>query len=344
MIRRDSGDDWLLISQVQHARLAADLARVWGNPRVPPLPVADQLVRAVRDHDNGWWSWEQAPEIDPAAGWPRSFTEMPMPVATRIWTASIESAARGEFSHAAAMRRLEQHLRGAGEELSWQHVHVLEMVLQFRVPFTAADVARRTVHENAASILDAMQSVGVLRRTAVPDGTEHFEVAAPTLGPAPLPGIWVSRHFCYLAEQARSARRDRPDELAALDAFLSAQSQRQAAWKTEAVREFAGEHLDRLIEAGFHYVQFFDRLSLWVCMAERSEPADFDLPSGGRMTWAPGSAGRIDVAPWPFSVEHVELSAPARRIAARVYANDAGLHKEFGRSPEEQLRWTLMPS
>ena len=29
MIRRDDGGDWLLIDQIQHARLAADIARGW---------------------------------------------------------------------------------------------------------------------------------------------------------------------------------------------------------------------------------------------------------------------------------------------------------------------------
>ena len=343
MIRRDAADDWLLISQVEHARLAADFARVWGNQRVPSLPLADPLIRAVRDHDNGWWSWEQSPGIDPAAGWPRNFTEMPMTVATSIWTASIDSAARGEFSHAAALRALERHLQAAGSELSSRHVDVLQCALQFRVPFTAADVERRTGRQDVVAILDAIQSAGVIGPTVAPGSAEHsgLEVTAPTLGPAPLPGIWVSRHFCYLAEQARAGRRERADELAALDAFLSEQSRRQADWMTQAVREFAGEHLDRLVNAGFRYVQFFDRLSLWLCTSERTAPAEFDLPSGGRMTWVPVSGGQVDVTPWPFSVDRLEVSVRAKRIAARIYRDDADLQEELAQSPDEELRWIV---
>ncbi len=90
MIRRDGANDsWLLISQVDHAHLAAEIAAVWGNAQVPPLPHEHQLVLAVRDHDDGWQEWRRSPTIDPETGLPRNFTEMPMDVATAIWSQSI---------------------------------------------------------------------------------------------------------------------------------------------------------------------------------------------------------------------------------------------------------------
>ena len=340
MIRRDSGNDWLLISQAEHACLAGDLAAAWGNEQVPALPVADQLVRAVRDHDNGWRRWEQSPEIDPAAGWPRNFTEMPATTAAPIWSASIESAARGEFSHAAALRQFERHLQAHGEPLTWEDVQILEAALEFRVPFTTDEVIRRTGNQGAGRTLGLLQSSGVVR-AAWDEGTERFEVTAPTLGSAPLPGIWVSRHFCHLAEQARTNRNKLPAEQQALATFLSEQSDKQAQWKNEAVREFAGEHLDRLIDGGFRYVQFFDRLSLWLCMAERSEPGEFDVPSGGQTKWRPLSPQEIEIDPWPFSVKGVELTVPARRIPARIYRDDSDLHDELKRAPLIELHWTL---
>ena len=342
MIRRDSGNDWLLISQVEHARLAGDLAAAWGNEQVPALPVADQLVRAVRDHDNGWWRWEQSPEIDPAAGWPRNFTEMPATTAAPIWSASIESAARGEFSHAAALRQFEAFLSTRGEYLTFEDVQVLDAVLQFRVPFTLDDVIRRTGRANAVRAANLLQFAGVIDETS--DGGEYLEVTVPPVGLSPLPAIWVSRHFCHLAEQARTNRNKPPAEQQALETFLSEQSDKQAQWKNEAVREFAGEHLDRLIDGGFHYVQFFDRLSLWLCMAERSEPGEFDVPSGGQTQWRPLSPQEIEIDPWPFSVKGVELTVPARRIPARIYRDDSDLHDELKRSPPENLCWMLRPS
>jgi hypothetical protein len=31
MIRRDDGGDWIIIEQIKHANLAAEIARAWGN-------------------------------------------------------------------------------------------------------------------------------------------------------------------------------------------------------------------------------------------------------------------------------------------------------------------------
>ena len=94
MIRREAGRSWLVISQMDHARIAAEIAAGWGNGDVPPLPWPQILVPAIRHHDDGWKEWEVEPQVDPATGGPRHFTEMPMPEATAIWSRSIEQAAK----------------------------------------------------------------------------------------------------------------------------------------------------------------------------------------------------------------------------------------------------------
>ncbi len=94
MIRRDDGDDWLILSQMEHARVAAELARVWCFGSSSTVGATDLLLSAVHDHDEGWRAWELAMQIDPKSGTPRQFTEMPMEVATEIWTKSIEFCAQ----------------------------------------------------------------------------------------------------------------------------------------------------------------------------------------------------------------------------------------------------------
>ncbi|MEO0529320.1 MAG: DUF3891 family protein [Planctomycetota bacterium] len=117
MIRRDvpwgaaDPKHWLLISQVDHARLSFELAAAWGNASVPALvcppddfehPLAatlQALLDAVDHHDDGWLSWRESPGIDPKTGRPYSFTEMPPADAQRIWTESIEACrAFGPFA------------------------------------------------------------------------------------------------------------------------------------------------------------------------------------------------------------------------------------------------------
>ncbi len=95
MIRRNAADDWLLLSQIDHAVLSADLAAAWTDEVTAfALPAPDWLLYAIRHHDDGWQPWTTAPEIDPETGIPFSFTEMPMATATQMWSASVDVCGR----------------------------------------------------------------------------------------------------------------------------------------------------------------------------------------------------------------------------------------------------------
>lgn len=93
MIRRNFVDErgaanWLLISQVAHARISGDLTERW-HELFPP-----EVIDAITHHDDGWAKWEAAPQLDPARGRPLSFLEMPVADAIAIWDDSITSARR----------------------------------------------------------------------------------------------------------------------------------------------------------------------------------------------------------------------------------------------------------
>jgi len=259
MIRRDDRSDWLLIPQVDHARLAGRIAEAWGNERVPPLPLAELLVSAIDNHDDGWLDWARAPQIDPGTGRPRNFTEMRMHDASELWTNSIEICGR-------------------------QH---------------------------------------------------------------PLSGIWVSKHFCHLASAAREHRIDDAAQRSAIDRFLDDQQQRQQQWKLTAAAEFPNEDLDRLIETGFRYIQFFDRISLWLCCEPAIEAYETQGPDGKAFHFIPQSANRLSeiaIQPFPFRTMALELSVTARRISARRYTSDADLHAVLQTAKAELLNWTLVPA
>ena len=98
MIRRAehqtaAGPCWLLISQVDHARLSANLAERWGASPVAPLHPRHDVLAAVLHHDDGWAAWEQQPEVDDEQGQPLNFTEMPLATAVDIWRRSIAACA-----------------------------------------------------------------------------------------------------------------------------------------------------------------------------------------------------------------------------------------------------------
>jgi Protein of unknown function (DUF3891) len=105
VIRRDDHGDWLIIPQNEHARIAGELARAWGNERF----ASQGLLFGVERHDAGWRLWDEAPQLDaflakhpradqPLAdvqllhlptGIPRSFMDMRMRDSTAIWSQSI---------------------------------------------------------------------------------------------------------------------------------------------------------------------------------------------------------------------------------------------------------------
>ena len=97
MIRRDEIDAdgtrrWLLIDQITHARLAAQLALQWHFETSWPPEVRDQFVAAVDHHDDGWAEWDSHPGVD-SQGRPLNFTEMPTSLSTAIWRRSIAAGA-----------------------------------------------------------------------------------------------------------------------------------------------------------------------------------------------------------------------------------------------------------
>ena len=89
MIRRDDRGDWLILPQIEHARLAGELALAWGNERVRSLADFPKLLWGVAHHDDGWREWDEAPRLKPETGFPRNFMEMRMRDSTAIWTKSI---------------------------------------------------------------------------------------------------------------------------------------------------------------------------------------------------------------------------------------------------------------
>ncbi|MGE0609222.1 MAG: DUF3891 family protein [Pirellulales bacterium] len=82
-------DGWALITQIEHARLAGDLAVGWR--RLPSD--SPQLLQAIYHHDDGWANWELRPDIEPESGLPRDFMEMPLADSLPIWRESIDIAA-----------------------------------------------------------------------------------------------------------------------------------------------------------------------------------------------------------------------------------------------------------
>lgn len=83
----------LCINQTTHALMAAEFCRHWGNGDFAKPSPYDLVMNAIAQHDNGWYEWELAPEID-ANGAPLAF--IPGPTYAEklpIWQRGIDRAA-----------------------------------------------------------------------------------------------------------------------------------------------------------------------------------------------------------------------------------------------------------
>lgn len=257
MIRRDVNTQpgkphWLLINQIQHARISGELAESWGQDPFLSLVCREQLLPAIYDHDDGWQEWEQAPEVDPQTGRPLTFTEMPLAESLVIWSSSIESAA----------------------------------------------------------------SFG------------------------PLAAWVVAGHFVSLLGQAEEA-----SQPSAQSWMADCESQRKN-WFIEWTDSGSDRTEDRA-KLALAQLKLFDWLSLWLCMAERTSPQNFDIPGGPKLTITPLPSQTAEqqqimqVDPWPLTTDQLTLRVTGRQVPVKHYQSN----QELAEIPPAQhtLSWKLIP-
>src|SRR4051812_34854041 len=105
MIRQRVGDEFLLITQNDHAIFSGFLAKHIGNEQFERL--APEVVSAISAHDAGWALHDDEPTLN-GAGQPLHVFEMPMGLATKIWSASAQRAAERLGPYAALLVSLHQ--------------------------------------------------------------------------------------------------------------------------------------------------------------------------------------------------------------------------------------------
>lgn len=89
----DQVRDWLVVTQNDHAALAADLLTSWRS--LAPLPDRELLLRATRRHDNGWREADSAPRVD-AGGSPLDFLRLPSRDRRTLWERGMDRYRQSE--------------------------------------------------------------------------------------------------------------------------------------------------------------------------------------------------------------------------------------------------------
>jgi hypothetical protein len=86
MIVRDHGSELVLVTQPDHARFAGELMGLWREAPLVDHRRRDDLLFAVREHDNGWRETDAAPLCDPERGRPHDFLSIPAAERAAIWS------------------------------------------------------------------------------------------------------------------------------------------------------------------------------------------------------------------------------------------------------------------
>ena len=120
MIIRQAEGWRLFITQPDHAVLAAAIMRAWRGDGFDEHPRRDVILRAVREHDNGWIE-EDATTLVDERGTPLDFVSVPDAVKHRIWPRAVARVARRSAYEAAlvAQHALTVHAQHRGNA-AWQ--------------------------------------------------------------------------------------------------------------------------------------------------------------------------------------------------------------------------------
>lgn len=85
MICRLRDSELVVFCQTDHAHLSAELLALWRDPFLLEHPRREDLLFAVRRHDNGWQETDAAPALHPDGDRPHDFMSIPAPLRREIW-------------------------------------------------------------------------------------------------------------------------------------------------------------------------------------------------------------------------------------------------------------------
>jgi hypothetical protein len=97
MIIRFDRSTQLLVTQPDHAALAARIMRQWRADGFPELPRRSSVLAAIEAHDNGWQEVDEAPLVDAESGRILDFVAAPDSVRRGVWPRAIKRMAGAPY-------------------------------------------------------------------------------------------------------------------------------------------------------------------------------------------------------------------------------------------------------
>ncbi len=121
MIITERGDQILLFTQPDHAALAGALMSLWRRDGLPGHPRHQELLLAIREHDNGWREADAAPRIDSASGRPLPFNRLSHEDRIGLWRRGVRRfAAEHPFAALLVLRHAIEIHRDNWSSANWK--------------------------------------------------------------------------------------------------------------------------------------------------------------------------------------------------------------------------------
>ena len=136
--------------------------------------------------------------------------------------------------------------------------------------------------------------------------------------------LLVSMHGTYLY----AGREDRPG----VPEFLAAQRAFQDALRASlGVAEDDAARHQRMLAA-------WDWMSLVLCRADLPATVEAERP----VTMTAAGEGAVELSPWPFSTDDLEVTVEGRRLGGR-FEDEGEMREALAGAPWESLTWRLLP-
>jgi Protein of unknown function (DUF3891) len=97
---RPAGSSRVLITQPDHAALAARIMQHWRSEGFPESDRRSLILLAIEEHDNGWREPDAAPIVDEATGRILDFVSAPDAVRRAVWPRGVERLAATPYAAA----------------------------------------------------------------------------------------------------------------------------------------------------------------------------------------------------------------------------------------------------
>jgi len=140
MIVRPADSSLILITQPDHAALAARVMRQWRTNGLPDSPRRSSILLAIAEHDNGWREVDSAPVVDAGANRILDFVSAPDHVRRGVWPRGVARLADTPYAAALVAQHAIHIYRRYRTDSEW-------------TPFFAEMEAARDRHLDAAAPL-----------------------------------------------------------------------------------------------------------------------------------------------------------------------------------------------